>query len=84
MRNRIALAISIGVVVSVLFTALNAQIGDNPLSFFLLPGYFGIVLLWGPHGGGTLPDPVLEAVFICINAVVHALIAFVILKWSGH
>jgi hypothetical protein len=82
MRNRIALAISIGVVVSVLLTALNAQIGDNPLSFFLLPGYFGIVLLWGYHGGGV-PEFVSGAVMTGINAVVHALIAFVILKWSG-
>jgi hypothetical protein len=82
MRNRIALAISIGVVVSVLFTALNAQIGDNPLTFFLLPGYFGIVLLWGVHGG-AVPELVSGAVMTAINAVVHALIAFVILRWAG-
>jgi hypothetical protein len=46
MKSRIAIAISIGIVISVLFTALNMQLGDTPFTYLLFPGYVAIVLLW--------------------------------------
>jgi hypothetical protein len=78
MKRRIAIAISIGIIISVLFTALNMQLGDTPSTYLLFPGYSAIVLLWGPHGG-TVPELVSQAVIIGVNAVVYGLIAFGIL-----
>lgn len=75
MKSRIAIAISMGIVISALFTALNMQLGDTPFTYLLLPGYAAIVLLLGPHGGGV-PELVSQAVMIGINAVVYGLIAF--------
>jgi hypothetical protein len=78
MKSRIAIAISMGIIISVLFTALNMQLGDTPFTYLLLPGYVAIVVLWGPHGG-AVPELVSQAVMISVNAVVYGLITFGIL-----
>jgi hypothetical protein len=75
MKSRIAIAISIGIIISVLFTALNLQLGDTHFTYLLFPGYIAIVLLWGPHGG-AVPELVSQVVMIGVNAVVYGLITF--------
>jgi hypothetical protein len=75
MKSRIAIAISIGIIISVLLTALNIQLGDTPFTYLLFPGYIAIVLLWGPHGG-AVAELVSQAVMMGVNAIVYGLIIF--------
>jgi hypothetical protein len=69
-KSRAALAISTGIIISVLLAAFNQRIGDTAfavLNFLLLPGYLAIGFLWGFHGG-SVPEPVAVAVMLGINA----------------
>jgi hypothetical protein len=81
-KSRIVIAISVGIIISALFAALEMQMPNRFLEYLQLPGLLTIILVWG-HGG-VVPDLVSEVVTIGINAVVYSLIAFGVIERFGH
>jgi hypothetical protein len=75
MKSRDMMAISIGMTASVVLAALEAKIPHIIFESLQAPGFFTIIILWGPHGGGGVPDFVREMVMIGVNAVAYSLVA---------
>ena len=75
MKNRVAVAILVGLSVSTLLAVLEAKLHAIYLEYLQAPGFITIMWGWG-HGGGGVPELVLEGVMIGVNAVFYGLVVF--------
>lgn len=71
MKRRIAIAILIGVFISVLLVF-------PPLQFLGFPGILAVMWIWGPHG--PAPDIAALTVMLAVNASVYSLIILGVLS----
>jgi hypothetical protein len=83
MKSRVIIAFSIGVIASVFLAALEAKFPNMLFEVLQAPGFFTIIILWGPHGGGNVPGSVLETVMIGVNVVAYSLLALGCIRLFG-
>jgi hypothetical protein len=84
MKLRIAVAIIVGLSISVLLAALQAELRMGLLEYLQAPGVIAIMLMWGPHGPVPVPDIVVDAIGIGVNAVVYSLITLGVFRLFDH
>ena len=79
MVSRIAIALVIGTITSIILAFLEATAPHALVHTLQAPGGITVMSLWGVHGG-SVPEFLAEAVFVAVNAAVYSLIVLVVLR----